>query len=247
MPEPIEQASTHMQEMRFPDLQRPAVRPNEPPTLELINWAVQLYCYSLLAHFREILRSFLVLVHNGLLPASFTAARTLFEMGAHAYYTHKHIVQFLDERNLKGAWDFLFEINAGSRYMREEYGDQPEELPAFPAPREIARVIRCFDERMKGKAATEYSFLSEFAHPNMAAFSYYYKLEETDADHSVVRFVAPTRELSSAPWSNVSISLIACLNFMLLLLRRSAEAEAEAARQVDAIFKEFIASADQHE
>lgn len=49
--------------------------------------------------------------------------------------------------------------------MREEYGEENYEA----TPREIAKIMRCFDEFAgKGKATTEYSFLSEFAHPNRA-------------------------------------------------------------------------------
>src|SRR5207302_9280140 len=124
-----------------------------------------------------MLRSFLVLVWNGLTPASFLIARCLFEIGAHTYYVHKHFVQYFDAKDLESAWKFLHEINMGSRYMQEEYGDKVEEWPSFVAPREIAKIIRTFDEWTNKQSRTEYSFLSEFAHPNMAALSHYYNIE----------------------------------------------------------------------
>ena len=78
--------------------------------------------------------------------------------------------------------------------MQEEYGDKTDEWPPFAAPREIAKVIRTFDEWTKTtQARTEYSFLSEFAHPNMAAFSHYYKMEPGEAGFGVVTFFQPRR------------------------------------------------------
>ena len=239
VPEPsqIDSASGHLSRIQLPELQRPAVGHKQEPTLELVNWASQMYCFSLLAHFRELLRSFLDLVQDSFVPASFVVARCLFEMAAHAHYTHKHAVQYLDANGLQAAWDFLFEINMGSRYMREEYGDQPADWPPFAAPREIAKVIRCFDEWSEGKATTEYSFLSEFAHPNMAAFSHYYIMEPNEGGFAVVRFIDPPRNNSAVPWPLVSISLVACLHFALRILQRVGEKEI--APQIETILVEF--------
>src|SRR5437879_3694174 len=217
MPEPsqIDAASKQLSQIQLPELQRPAVGDQETPTLELVNWASQMYCFSLLAHFREMLRSFLVLIQNGFVPAGFVVARCLFEMAAHAHYTHKHAIQYMDAGNLQSAWEFLVEINMGSRYMQEEYGDQLANWPPFAAPREIAKVIRCFDEWTEGKATTEYSFLSEFAHPNMAALSNYYTMEAKQGGFGAVRFTDPPRNTSDVPWPLVSISLVASLPFTL--------------------------------
>ncbi len=239
VPEPsqIDAASGHLNRIQLPELQRPAVGHKQEPTLELVNWASQMYCFSLLAYFREMLRSFLDLVRDSLVPASFVVARCLFEMAAHAHYTHKHGVQYLDANDLQAAWDFLVEINMGSRYMREEYGDQPADWPPFAAPREIAKVIRCFDEWSEGKATTEYSFLSEFAHPNMAAFSHYYIIDPNEVGFAVVRFIDPPRNNSAVPWPLVSISLVACLHFALRFLQRVGEKEI--ASQIETIFVEF--------
>jgi hypothetical protein len=218
----IETAAKQLDQIRFPELPRPAVGQNSPPTNELVTWAIQMYCFSLLSHFREMLRSFLTLIQSGLLPADFVIARCMFEMAAHAHYTNKHMSQYLEAGELKSAWDFLIEINMGSRYMHEEYGDQPADWPPFAAPREIAKVIRCFDE-WAGKATTEYSFLSEFAHPNMAAFSHYYAMEAKPEGYGTVKFIDPPREVSTAPWHHVSISLVASLHFVLRLLQRIGE------------------------
>lgn len=192
-----------------------------------------MYCFSVLAHFREMLRSFLALVQNGFVPAGFVVARCLFEMAAHVHYTHKHATQHIDAGDLQSAWDFLLEINMGSRYMQEEYADQLANWPPFAAPREIAKVIRSFDEWTEGKATTEYSFLSEFAHPNMAAFAHYYTMEPKQGGFGTVRFIDPPRSTSDVPWPLVSISLVACLHFALKLF-----GEKEVAPRIEAILIE---------
>lgn len=173
-----------------------------------------------------MLRSFLVLTWNGLIPASFVIARCLFEIAAHTHYVHKHVIQYLDSNDLESAQNFLTDINVGSRYMREEYGDKAEEWPPFAAPREIAKVMRTFDEcTIDGRARTEYSFLSEFAHPNMAAFSHYYRIEPGEGGFGAVTFLEPRRDQDYVPWSQVSISFVASLQFVLRLLRRIGEKE----------------------
>ena len=125
----IEAVSRELDKINLPGLQRPAVVASAAATLDLIRWACQFYCFSVLAHFREMLRSFTVLVWNGLIPASFVIARCLFEIAAHSHYTHKHVVQYLDRNDLETAWRFLNDVNMGSRYMQEEYGDKTEEWP----------------------------------------------------------------------------------------------------------------------
>jgi len=182
--------SLKLSRLAFPPLQRPAVPEGAPPTRELVEWAVAFYCFSLLSHFREMLRSFLFMVKKGHIPSGFLVARCLFELGAHTYYVHKHVTQYFDSGDLQRAWGFLVEINMGSRYMREEYGDDEEDRPYFLAPREIAKVMRCFEEwePCRGKAVTEYSFLSEFAHPNMAAFAHYYSMRPGESGFGEVVF-----------------------------------------------------------
>ena len=226
--EQIKAASDHLVKLRFPELPRPPISHDEPPTAKLVAWGSRMYCYSLLAHFCEMLGSFLTLAEMGLVPASFVIARCLFEMAAHAYYTDKHVKQFMDQNDIQSAWDFLVEINMGSQYMKEEYGERPEEWPQFAAPRHIAKVIRTFEEwtaKNQAAATTEYSFLSEFAHPNMAAFSHYYKMERKGDVQTVVTFIEPPREISQAPLPYVSLSILACLFFTHRHLQRTGESD----------------------
>lgn len=128
----LESALRRLEGIVFPDLPRPAVPPKASPTADLVNWSIRMYCSCLLAHFREMLRSLLLLTRESHIPAVFAVSRCLFEMGAQGYYVGKHVLQYLRAGDLQAAWDFLLEINMGSRYMREEYGGK---LGApFPEP-----------------------------------------------------------------------------------------------------------------
>src|SRR4030095_10747903 len=73
----IRTASERLSELTYPSLERPPVAYGSPPTPDLLNWAVRLYCCSLLSHLSEMLRSFLLLLDNGHLPASFVVCRCL--------------------------------------------------------------------------------------------------------------------------------------------------------------------------
>ena len=232
----IQVAVERLAAIKLPTLARPPVPLEAPATSELVSWAAELYCFGLLSHFREMLRSFLFLVENGYVPASFLIARSLFEIGAHAYYVHKHVTQYLDAGDIEKAWVFLAEINMGSRYMQEEYGEV-KDMPPFSAPREIGKVIRCYDEWLghSGQASTEYSFLSEFAHPNMAAFSHYYTINPGKLGFAEVAFRDAKREPERMPFSHVSIAVLSSLHFTVKLLEHIGETEV--APQVKAVLE----------
>ncbi len=214
-------------------------RPDDPEpvhaTRELVDWGVRIYCFSLLSHFREMLRSFLLLVENGNIPAAFVVARCLFEMGAHGYYVHKHVIQHLEAGDFNTAFRFLAEVNIGSRYMQEKHGEQREEenKPPFLAPRDVAKAVRCFDEWGNIKKAVEtYSFLSEFSHPNMGAFSHYYTMERDEQKFTWVRYSAPPRDPLMAPMPEVSVSLTSVLHFGQKLLDETGETKLAACLRV---------------
>lgn len=158
----------------FPILERPNVPKGASRTRELIHWAVRFYCFSILSHFRELLRSFLCLIDNGYIPAAFIVGRSLFEMGANSYYVHKHVMQYLGSKDLSSAWKFLSKINMGNRYMRSKKDDKEVD---FPEPGDIGKAVHSFNEWGKLDIGSMYSYLSEYSHPNMAAYSHYYEFK----------------------------------------------------------------------
>ena len=232
-----------LDQIKFPSLTRPNVPKDAPPTFDLVNWAIQMYSFSLLSHYREMLRSFLLLTGGGNIPAAFVIARCLFEMAAQTYYVNKHAQQYLKEGNLKEALKFLSEINMGNLYMKEKYAEsEDEDANAFPTPREIGKVIRCFNEWGKIKRAGEtYSYLSEFSHPNMGAFSHHYEIKDVD---STVRvdFTEPPRDPLMAPLHEIVISLTG-LQFVGELLGLTGETVVTSS--INRILRDFIDSRPQ--
>src|SRR3990172_6559840 len=128
----------------------------------------------------------------------------------------------------------------GSRYLREEIPEQDDsEDVLFPAPREISKVLRCFNEYGNTEQAVKtWSFLSEYSHPNMAAFSHYW--EPVDEWSTEMRFIEPPRDPSKLPRGNVSVSLIAAVQFTFELLRIAGETEL--ASQIKSILMGFVKS-----
>lgn len=183
----------------LPCLQRPPVPPSAPPTQQLVEFGISLYGYSVFCHFREMLQSFICVAGAGLVPASFLVARVMFEMAAHTYYVQKHLDQYLKEKNLCKVEKFLDGVNTGSRYLQEQSVEIKKEYHIqyeFDAPVDVAKAINCLDEYARkangkpGDSWQDYSFLSEFCHPNSLAFMHYYEVSP-----SGIRFKGPSSEL----------------------------------------------------
>jgi len=228
-----------LDQIRWQSLPRPNVSKGTPPTRDLVDWGIQMYSYSLLSHYRELLDTFILLTERGKIPAAFVIGRCLFEMGAHGYYVRKHIVQFLNDKNLNLAWKFLEEINMGNLYMREEFParDDEDKEQQFPAPREIGKVIRCFNEFSQNTEAVKtYSLLSEYSHPNMGAFSSYYEFHNV-GNTITYSFTDPPRNPLVAPLPEVCISLkgIDCVGTLLDLT-----GEVRVPSQISHILKEYL-------
>jgi hypothetical protein len=155
----------------FPNLSRPSVPSNQPATRELVNWGAQVYCFSWLLHLNALLNGLLKLEDAGDRPCSIIVARSVYELGAHAYYVKKHLKQHIDNQKYDVAWNFLLPITSGSRYMNEQF---PSTSEMFPTAAHISKMIKSFGEVMPEDAVENYSFLSEFSHPNSFAFGQHY-------------------------------------------------------------------------
>jgi hypothetical protein len=153
--------------LSFPNLTRPSLPPEQPASRELVNWGAQVYCFSWLLHLSALLNGLVILEDAGNRPSAIIIARSLYELGAHAYYVKKHLKQHIDAKNFDAAWNFLLPITTGSRYMNEQFPDTTE---MFPTAAHIAKMIKAFGEVMPEDAIENYSFLSEFSHPNSFAF-----------------------------------------------------------------------------
>jgi hypothetical protein len=128
--------------------------------------------------------------------------------GGTLYYVKKHCFQHMDKKDWQAAWDFMLGVNQGSRHMKEKHKKAAavgsasaaaafvEELPEGP---HIAKVMACFNEYF-GSGSTEatenYSFLSEFCHPNSFAFTNHLEVEDPRAgtNSAKVTFIRPGRD-----------------------------------------------------
>jgi len=162
----------HLKKIRFPQLVRPALGPDEPPTIELIQWAIQAYSFPWIRHISALINGIVLLIDSDNKAAVRIVGRSSFEFCAHAYYVKKHLSQHLDRKGLAATWKFLLPIGTGSRYI-SEFHSTPEESELFPAGPHISKAINCFNEVMQG-TDDDYSYLSEFCHPNMMTFSQHY-------------------------------------------------------------------------
>jgi len=178
----IREIAQGLKRFNFPELKRPRVPPNAPATLELVAWGAKVYCFSWMRHVCTLLEGTVTLLESGNNQSARILARSIFELGAHAYYVTKHLKQHIQEAKFSVAWEFLTPIATGSRYMNEQI---PEESELFPAPAHISKAIKCFSEVMPQSTQEDYSYLSEFCHPNVLAFFQYYEW----FDPETVRFV----------------------------------------------------------
>lgn len=229
-----------------PDLARPPVPHGDPPTMELVTWAVKVYLYSALCQFRELLRATLLLVDANQVPAVFFCCRGLFEIAAQSYYVKKHICQYLQADNLGLAWQFLFEINLGSRDMRERQRAQGQEHD-YPEGPHIARVIACFNEyfpngQRERQASETYSSLSEFSHPNCFAFINHFEWENDLRDMPRVTFGRPSRNLFTLCLPAASIAVMAFLHSTVQLF--GALGDQELFRSIERAIGELLDDAE---
>lgn len=166
-------AAKQLKAIPLSQLVRPALGPDAPPTFELIQWAIKAYCFPWIRHMSALLNGMILLTDSDNKAAVRIIGRSSFEFCAHAYYVKKHVKQYLDAKDLNAAWKFLLPIGTGSRYINEYH--HPEESDLFPAPPHISKAVNCFKEAMPEGTDDDYSYLSEFCHPNTMTFQQHYR------------------------------------------------------------------------
>jgi hypothetical protein len=163
--------AAHLMRVIFPALKRPRVLPDEPPTPELIEWATKAYCFPWIKQFADLVGGVVVLDDTDNKASVRVLGRSAFELCAHMYYVKKHLKQHIQANNLRAAWEFLTPIATGSRYVNDVH---PEGSDLFPCGPHIIKAVNCFKEVMPKDSWEDYSYLSEFCHPNMMTFAQHY-------------------------------------------------------------------------
>jgi len=182
LPELLRLISDDLKRIDFPRLIRPPVLPYEPPTKELMNWGIQSYCLPWIRHFGVLISGVVTLSDSNNKAAVRIIGRSSFELCAHHYYVKKHLKQYIDRQDLPAAWEFLLSITTGSRYINEI---SQQGSPGFPEGVHISKAINCFKEVMPKESFEDYSYLSEYCHPNVMAFMQHYQWTTPD----VIEFV----------------------------------------------------------
>jgi hypothetical protein len=75
----LEKCATRLHALELPVLVRPAVPYGSPVTNELVAWAIDVYVFCFVAHFRQLIESYALLLRHMHWPTTFFVGRGLFE------------------------------------------------------------------------------------------------------------------------------------------------------------------------
>jgi len=157
---------SRIKDICFPCLVQPNTINN---SAEYVCWALQVYCYSLVAHMREVLGGVeqLESAHPFLVCL---LVRNLHEWTAQAGYMSERLVPMVKEHNFHSAWELLEQALTGNRWMNQEASD--------PQPIRVDKAIKVYQELSEDSfgsddALDQYRFLCELSHPNGIALIQY--------------------------------------------------------------------------
>jgi hypothetical protein len=224
---PIRIISEGFLKITLPPLKRPSVTPTEEATEALVNWGIQYYVYSLIAHVRTVLRGLIQISDVDNISAAFVLCRHIFEWTAHACYMSQNLQGYGQKKLWQEAWNLLSAAAMGNLWVKR-YGEKYKTPGLYgpvsadvPPPIHIRDAVSAYDEYLKKMrrepdAKDSYSFLSEHSHPNSACLMLYH----TYAGNVVhFRDANPT----PSPLGAVNACLIDLLMFLTDLLGVSAE------------------------
>jgi len=244
---PIRRITEGLLRITLPSLTRPAVKPTEEPTEELISWGIQYYVYSLVSHVRTVLKGLTKVSDAENISAAFILCRHVFEWTAHTCYIDQTLRGKYKEKLWREAWDLLSAVTLGNLWIKR-YGEKykaPQIVGPVsadvPRPIRIGDAVTAYDEYLKQNhrkpdAQDSYGFLSEHAHPNSACLQLYHTYSG-----NVVHFGDANPTPSPLPLANAC--LIDLLMFVRDLLRISRETKIQP--DVVALLKEIAKLASQ--
>lgn len=174
-------------EIEFKSLKRPTYTPGQGRSAKELRWAVRVFTCSSAGLFRDMLRSYLIVRDQKLEAASFLVMRLMFEIVAMANYLHQAIKPLLEQSKFGQAWEIIDRANIGSYYMIQQGHKRPQgSEPAIPLKvgKAVSSLNAMLPERDPGWAEIEYSFLSEFSHPDAFALMHYSEMNpQSDTVH----------------------------------------------------------------
>jgi hypothetical protein len=178
----------------LPSLLRPPVSPDADPTEDLVFWGITKYAYSLIVHFRTILKGILLLSETGNEPSVIILGRHLYEWNMQASYAYQKFQQHLQQVDLKSAWELFLAISEGNSWIKQHGRKYAPEFPNEIIDRStrlkhFAKAYKAYRLKEYGseKVDDDYSYLSEHSHPNGFCLQPYCEIHPP----SEVRFVEP--------------------------------------------------------
>ncbi len=224
---PLRIVAEGLQTIGLPWLTRPPVKPTEDPTEGLVDWGIQYYVYSLIAHVRAILKGLLQVSDAGNISAAFILCRHIFEWAAHACYMTQNLRGPYEQKLWREAWELLSAATTGNLWIKRHGSKYMEPGAPVPVldnalnPIHTRKAVSAYEQYMKQTRTTadaedSYSFLSELSHPNSACLQQYHAYEG-----GAVHFRDP--DPNPSPLPIVNCCLIDLLTFIYELLCISKE------------------------
>lgn len=192
---PLEEVAATLRRINLPSLTRPNVGPNDPPTLELVQFDLKAYAYSSIAYVRDLLDGLLALVAAQNVTAVDYVVRALYEWTMQASYVDQRNRLPLKSGNLVECRTVMDPINSGNGWIKK-HGDKYWKPPfeeEMPGSVRVGHLVKAYKEHRLGGGHEEnveddYGYLSEHAHPNSVCF-----LDVTRRSGRLLEFVEPRR------------------------------------------------------
>ena len=205
----IELVSNALQRVAFPTLSRPPVKPTDDPTEDLIQWGINMYAYSVVAHIRKMLEALIQLASAENIPAANVVSRHIFEWTAHACYMNRNLDNYVRRQEWGRAWNLLSRAVIGNLWMKQhgaKYSSPAVQLPAnLPDPLEVPNIVGAYEQYLSQQhgvksAKDNYGFLSELSHPNAACLQQYHKINANPRDVEIADAEPPISPLPFVNW-----------------------------------------------
>lgn len=167
-------------ELEFKTLRRPVYRPEIGRSEKEVRWAARVFACPSISLFRDHLHAFLVAHDNKLCSACFVLLRAMLETLAMANYVCVVSEPLVRSRRWDRAWNEALERASTGSYYIMHHSKLPKDLRDV-LPLNVGKAIDSLDSLVSESMREEYSYLSEFAHPNGLALMPYVDMEPEGA------------------------------------------------------------------
>lgn len=190
---PVEEIAATLQGMKLPPLTRPDLGPNDPPTLELVQYDLKAYASSSIAYVRDLLNGLLVLMSAQNVAVVDLAIRGLYEWTMQASYVDQQNRIPIRSGDFVECRMVMDRVRSGNSWVKK-HGDKYWKPPFeedIPDSLRIKHLVKAYkahqlEHRKEETVEDDYGYLSEHAHPNSFCL-----LDVTQRQGRVVEFISP--------------------------------------------------------